>query len=209
MHVDGTFLDSLLAAELFLTTPFRIGILTGLKWEVRVRDIKLPSKGDRMRISIGCVVLLIGALTARTAVAQDNIPQPPLSTKVATPATSQPDFILQNCKETEQVSTIFGGISPEYMIKNYIQNRSNRPVELTSIKNVTVIKLPTHGKLIDNGLYIPEPNYFGKDKVLFMAEFEGKRYKIILDIHVVTKVDEGDSPTTTCPPPKLIKVNGK
>jgi len=162
-----------------------------------------------MKKSIGRVVLLIGALAARTVVAQNNLPQPPLSTKGTTSATSQPDYILQNCQETEQGSTVFGGISPEYMIKNYIQNRDNHPVELTSIKNVTVIKLPTHGKLIDNGLYIPEPNYFGKDKVLFMAEFEGKRYKIILDIHVVTKVDESDSPTTSCPPPKLIKVNGK
>lgn len=162
-----------------------------------------------MRKSIGCVVLLIGALAARMAVAQNNLPQPPLSTKVATPQTQQPDFIMQNCQETEQVSTIGGGISPEYMIKSYIQRRDKHPVELTSIKNVTVIKLPTHGKLIDNGLYIPEPNYFGKDKVLFMAEFEGKRYKIILDIHVVTHIDDSDSPTTTCPPPKLIKVNGK
>lgn len=162
-----------------------------------------------MRKSIGCVVLLFGVLTAGTAEAQDNLPQPPFSTKVATTATSQPDFILQTCQETEQVSTIFGGISPEGMLSFYMQNRRNRPVELTSVKNVTVIKLPTHGKLIDNGLYIPEPNYFGKDKVLFMAEFEGKRYKLILDIHVVTQVDESDSPTTSCPPPKLIKVNGK
>ncbi len=131
--------------------------------------------------------------------------------QTATPATPQPDYILKGCQETEQVSTIFGGFSPAGMISNYIQNRDNRPVELSAIKNITLLEATKHGSI--TGLtvfqYTPEPNYFGKDKATFMAEFEGKRYKIILDIHVVTKVDEGDNPTTTCPPPKLIKVNGK
>ena len=36
-----------------------------------------------------------------------------------------------------------------------------------------------------------------------MAEFEGKRYKIVVDLHVFIMVDE-NSPV--CPQPKLIKV---
>ena len=133
--------------------------------------------------------------------------------QAATPATPRFDYILKDCQEAEQVSTTFNAISPEGMLAVYLGNRSNRDIlsdtaALASIKT-TLLEGTAHGKITSEGVYIPEPNYFGKDKVVFMAEFEGKRYKIILDIHVVAKVDEGDSPTTTCPPPKLIKVNGK
>jgi hypothetical protein len=51
--------------------------------------------------------------------------------------------------------------------------------------------------------YRSEPGYEGNDRVVFMAEFEGKRYKIVIDLIVGMVIDE-NSPQ--CPPPKLIKV---
>jgi hypothetical protein len=44
----------------------------------------------------------------------------------------------------------------------------------------------------------------GKDRAAFLAEFEGKRYKIVIDLAVSTVIDE-NSPQ--CPPAKLIKVS--
>jgi len=53
-------------------------------------------------------------------------------------------------------------------------------------------------------MYEPEPGYEGQDRAVFMAEFEGKRYKIIVVIEVSQYVDESAS---VCPKPQLIKVN--
>jgi hypothetical protein len=137
---------------------------------------------------------------------------PVVIAQAATPASPQSDYILKACQESINYSdaAVFDGIGIAGEIKNYIQNRDNRPVKLDSIKNITQLEATKHGKITSEGVYIPERGYLGNDRATFMAEFEGKRYKVIVDIHVVTYIDPGtDYPTTTCPPPKLIKVNGK
>jgi hypothetical protein len=40
-----------------------------------------------------------------------------------------------------------------------------------------------------------------------MVEYQGVRYKIVVELHVFTTVGENDPSATSCPPPKLIKVN--
>jgi hypothetical protein len=73
-----------------------------------------------------------------------------------------------------------------------------------------------HGKIfaeVDNmGLtsysYSVDPGYLGKDKAVFMAEFEGKRYKVVVNFVITEGIDE-NSPQ--CPPGDgtLIKLNPK
>ena len=102
-------------------------------------------------------------------------------------------------------------VDPAYMLKNYIQGRDNRVVELVDIKNVVMLQNTTVGKItsvVDNTgrswyRYDAPANYEGNDKAAFMAEYQGKLYKIVLEIHVFEVVDESAS---SCPPSKLIKV---
>ncbi|MEO7622036.1 MAG: matrixin family metalloprotease, partial [Gallionella sp.] len=152
---------------------------------------------------------------------------PILLVQAATPgagATPQPDYLLKDCQETTSVgdpTSAFRAVDPAYMLKNYLEwhdKSGTLVIDLSSIKT-TLLQGTTHGKItsvIDNigrswyG-YDPIPNYVGNDQAVFMAEFEGKRYKIALELHVFAGSvpgDFGDS-HSTCPPPKLIKVNGK
>jgi hypothetical protein len=103
------------------------------------------------------------------------------------------------------------------MLGDYLGRRSNRnitynPIVLATIK-IAELEGVKHGKITTvNGSYLYEPtqSYAGKDRAIFMAEFEGKRYKIIVELHVFDVApSENDSDTNSCPPPKLIKVNGK
>jgi len=55
-------------------------------------------------------------------------------------------------------------------------------------------------------MYDPTPNYIGNDRAVFLAEFEGKRYEIVVDLHVFEgPATPGDFGASTCPQPKLIK----
>ena len=135
--------------------------------------------------------------------------------QAATPsATPSADFILNGCKETEHTTdprSAMRGVDPASMLRNYIENRGTRLIELSEIKNLTMLQGTQHGKIfseIDNvGLtsyhYDPAPGYLGDDQAIFMAEFEGKRYKIVVDIKVLDVVVEN---IPVCPPPKLTKV---
>lgn len=135
----------------------------------------------------------------------------------------QPDYILQQCQETESTGdprSAMHAVDPAGWLGVYIENRDKRVVDFASIKNVTLLESTTHGKItaeVDNiGLvsyrYDPAPNYVGNDKAVFMAEFEGKVYKIVINLVVSIVVDESPlltGQTPVCPTPQLIKVNRK
>ena len=132
--------------------------------------------------------------------------------------TRQPDYLLKVCQETESTgdpTSAMRSVDPAYMLKNYIQNRDDRDVDLASIKT-TLLEGTTHGKIfaeVDNvGLtsyhYDPEPEYQGKDSAAFMAEFEGKTYKVMINIVVVLVVDQNSSQCPN-PEPELIKIKSK
>lgn len=129
-------------------------------------------------------------------------------------STPMPDFILNDCKETRSTGnpqSAWRAVNPAGMLRNYIQGRDNHIVELSEIKNVTLLQGATVGKItsvVDNTgrswyRYDAPANYEGNDKAVFMAEYQGKRYKIVVELHVFEVVDESAS---SCPPPKLIKV---
>ena len=101
------------------------------------------------------------------------------------------------------------------MFQNYL---GSYKIDLAAVKT-TLVEDTTHGKItavVDNlgrtwYRYDPIPNYIGNDKAVFMAEFMGKHYKIVVELHVFMGVAPGalQSSDDTCPRPKLIKVNGK
>lgn len=185
------------------------------------------------RHSVCAASVVLGALlclppSVTSAQARQN-PQPsparpPTPTVLAqgaahgTGATPQPDYVLNACQDTESTGdpmSAMRGIDPAYMLKNYLQNQVRHYIDIAAVRNVTMLDGPGHGEIAggtDNlGLtsyrYDPPPGYVGKDKAVFMAEHEGKRYKIVVELNVFLMVDE--KVPSTCPPPRLIKVSDK
>jgi hypothetical protein len=141
------------------------------------------------------------------------------ATTPAAGATPRPDYILQTCGETVSTGdpqSAMRGVDPAGLFAVYLQNHDKRTVDMAMLAAIktTMLEGTKHGKIfseVDNlGLtsyhYDPEPSYIGNDRAIFLAEFEGKVYKIVVELHVFMGVDE-NSPS--CPPPTLIKVNGK
>jgi hypothetical protein len=129
----------------------------------------------------------------------------------------QPDFILETCKETRSVgdlTTAMNVVDPAGWLAGYLGNQRHRDLYTTASASIKPILLEStnHGKLIPKTtgsgvayfMYEPESGYEGQDRAVFMAEFEGKRYKIIVVIEVSQYVDESAS---VCPESQLIKVN--
>lgn len=145
--------------------------------------------------------------------------------QAATPTagtTPQPDFILQTCGETESTgdpSSAMHAVDPARMLANYLNSSSDKQVvfNLADINNVTLLQGTQYGKItsvVDNTgrswyAYDPTPNYIGNDRAVFLAQFEGKVYKIVLNLVVSLQVNENpltDEQTPVCPEPTLIKV---
>jgi hypothetical protein len=138
----------------------------------------------------------------------------------ATGGTPQPDYILNDCQETASTSdpsSAVRAVDPAYMLKNYLYSSTNGKIiaDLATIKT-TLLQGTVHGKItsvIDNTgrswyHYDPPSNYVGNDKAVFLAQFEGKAYKIVLELHVFEgPATPGDFGQSTCTTPKLIKVN--
>ena len=128
---------------------------------------------------------------------------------------ARPNYILKACTETQYAGdprSAWRGVDPAYMLTNYLNRGKQVVFDLASIRNITLIQGTKHGKIfpeVDNtGLtsyhYDPTPNYEGNDRAVFLAEFEGKMYKIVVDIKVLFAIDQNAS---QCDAPKLIKVN--
>jgi len=108
-------------------------------------------------------------------------------------------------------TTAMNGVHPIGMLRTYIANRDNRVIDQANIKNLTLLEGTKHGELVPHTsgsgiryyMYAPTPEYDGDDRAVFMAEFEGKRYKIVVNLKVQMYVDEN---TPLCPQPQLIKV---
>ena len=132
------------------------------------------------------------------------------------------------------IVTAMNLVDPAGSLAANIGNRDHRWIDSDTVATIKITQLQgtTHGKLIldekagkystpvgtpdgkiiyqETGaarvsyIYESKPGYVGKDKAVFLAEFEGKRYKIVIDLVVSTVIDE-NSPQ--CPPTKLIKVS--
>lgn len=149
--------------------------------------------------------------------AQDT---PVVLAQAAVPSvTLRPDFILTWCQETESTGnpmSAMRGIDPANGLAQYLEERGHRFIDTATIASIkpTLLEGTKHGKLnrhvAENGavyyMYDPIPDYIGKDRAVFMAEFEGKRYKIVVNLIVQMHVDEK---TPLCPEPQLIKLKSK
>lgn len=135
--------------------------------------------------------------------------------------THQPDYLLKTCDEVPSAGgavTAMNMVEPAAWLVGELKKPQNGPQVLTqsqlaalvaSVK-LTQLQGVKHGQLIPhspNGRvfyeYRSEPGYVGKDQAIFMAEFEGKRYKIIANVVVSMNINENDP---QCPRPQLIKV---
>ncbi|MFA5915572.1 MAG: hypothetical protein WC830_18665 [Burkholderiales bacterium] len=118
----------------------------------------------------------------------------------------QPDYILNTCTETTSTGdprSAWRGVDPAGMLAIYLQNHANRTIDMEMLAAIktTLLQGTTHGKIfaeVDNtGLtsyhYDPTPNYEGDDRAVFMAEFEGKVYKIVVEIKVLFVIDQNSS----------------
>jgi len=167
---------------------------------------------------IGLVVaMLCGLGMAGTGVAEgNNSSLAPLTQADASGTTSQPDYILNKCKEYEETAdpeSAIHGIDPSYALANALNTQAGKKVvfDRTSIKNIMLVESAKYGKLeqrtAPNGIiyfmYYSEPGFVGDDHASFMAEFDGKRYKIVVNIKVLKYVDDNNP---QCFKPQLIKV---
>ena len=125
---------------------------------------------------------------------------------------------MKSCQETESTGSsrsAIRGIDPGTALANALSEIAGKDVvpDLSAIKNITLLEGTKHGKIfgvVDNeGLtsfhYNPIPSYVGGDRAVFMAEFEGKRYKIVVNLKVRLGIDN-NSPLCPANPHQLIKV---
>ena len=138
------------------------------------------------------------------------------------------DYLLKSCKEMPSglsVGSVISMIGPSYVLSEYFRVYKGRDIDQRLIKE-TLIEKPKHGeiKLIyeseHNSLgslhYIPfklgdrngNVGYEGKDRAVYLLEFAGKRYKLILNLIVTESGDLTDvGVPSRCPADKLIKLN--
>ncbi len=170
-----------------------------------------------------------GGLSPNVAFTIDvpNVPAqdiPIVLAQAATPSvgtTPQPDYILKDCQQTPSTGdsrSAMRAVEPTGMLAAYIENHSERVIDSATeaaIK-ITLLEGTKHGNLIAGTStsgrtayrYDPTPNYTGNDRAIFLAEFEGRVYKIVVNLVVSPTVGEtplmiGEKPV--CPPPILIK----
>lgn len=175
-----------------------------------------------MRAMMRTVALLTGVLGIAGGAAAGHrgqspiVPETPivLAQAEAAGATPQPDYLLNICQETPSAgdtTTAMNGVNPAGWLRNYLESKDNRVVDLANIKNLTLLESTKHGELVPHTsssgilyyMYTPIYKYMGDDRAVFTAEFEGKRYTIVVNLIVQKTVDEN---TPLCPRPTLIKV---
>jgi len=126
-------------------------------------------------------------------------------------AAQQPDYLLKAC--TEFSSGGGGVVDPATWLVVQIGNREHRDLyPLAATVKFSLLEDVMHGKLIPltSGTgsayykYLAAPDYLGNDKAVFMAEFEGKRYKVIINFVITEGIDENNP---KCLQPELIKLN--
>jgi len=172
----------------------------------------LTSLGDEMFIYLDVPYLPLPNLPIITL--QDQSDKTKKGNEASSKIKQKFNYLFKDCQEFED--TIAEGsaehvLIPALSLTNYFEQASNykREFDYRNIKT-SILQEPKHGELIENinskgsinYTYYPEPGYLGKDSAVFVAEFNGKRYKITTELRVV-RPHAGES---NCPPNRLIKV---
>ncbi len=122
------------------------------------------------------------------------------------------DYIVSMCTETEDrkgLNDALSTVSPVSMLKHYLWDHMSKRVEAEDVE-IDLIQGVQHGNLdvriANDGhkfyKYHPDTGFLGDDRAIFLVKYEGKHYKIILDIKVLYIVDEYVS---ECPDPVMIE----
>lgn len=124
------------------------------------------------------------------------------------------DYLIRDCTETEHVdnpNNALRGVDPAGTVMDYLQRLQKKFLDITEFKP-TLLQGPQHGSLeyeVSNAgrmfyVYDPKPGFLGKDKAVFMVEYQGMHFKVSIDIHVLEIVSANES---TCPSrPTVIKL---
>jgi hypothetical protein len=130
-------------------------------------------------------------------------------------------FLLKACKEmpSGEATSVFNNVDVAGMLVVGIGNKERRYINPTTADvKLTLLESTKNGNLLrktaDNGYvsytYSSKPDYVGKDTAVFLAEFEGKRYKVVVNLVVVKELSpENPGTKPVCPEPQLIKMKRK
>jgi hypothetical protein len=138
-----------------------------------------------------------------------------LAEAAASSAPPRVDYIFEPCIEIEPTpddpQSAMRGVDPAQGLKNYLGSPGD-PVHIQDVK-VKLLQGTQHGKLTVSGFhtvdysspdaptidgpsvfrYDPNSGYLGDDQAVFLAEYGGKVFKVILTIKVLESVDENRS----------------
>lgn len=131
----------------------------------------------------------------------------------------QPDFILNDCQGTASAKEFDGtalrAIDPGYALFNALNGLAGKQVvpALTSITNITLLEGPKHGGIVAGTStsgrtayrYDPIPDYVGEDRAVFMADYDGKHYKIVVNLKVSLGLNNELCPDTPYQLEKITK----
>lgn len=138
-----------------------------------------------------------------------------LAQAAAPGAAPPPDYILKTCEEFRSAGvteSAMNMVDPADSLATYIERKIHRYVDISAIRNVSLLKDAAHGKISSATTtfgrvyytYNPAPKYQGNDKAVFMAEYGGSRFRIIAEFHVFLSIDR--KKPSSCPPPQMITV---
>lgn len=130
----------------------------------------------------------------------------------------KPSFMVLSCQQIEsgsEYSSAERAMDPALLTRILLKSREHIAVDEKKMF-VRILEGPKHGKLrteVTNTeyrffAYDPDPNFLGKDQVIFLVEFEGKIYKQIRTIQVVKRADESED-QKICPIDSVVKTNRK
>jgi hypothetical protein len=130
------------------------------------------------------------------------------------------DFILKDCKaiptspdspktyKDKLGATHWNAeyyIDPAGMLWAYLQRLERRAItDMSVFKNIVLLEAPKHGRIVmmnadefdraDHPFFhfTPTPEYVGKDKAVFAVEYQGKRYRVDVELILVSRVMDED-----------------
>jgi hypothetical protein len=117
-------------------------------------------------------------------------------------ATLQPDFLFNVCAELPSAGgaiTAMNTIDPAGMLVAKIGNDEGRYIDpAKAVVKASLLEGTLNGKLNlkktrygrEYYIYESKAGYEGKDKAVFIVEFEGKRYKEVVNVFVSKVIDE-------------------
>jgi hypothetical protein len=133
----------------------------------------------------------------------------------------QPEYLIKTCVEAANTSYGGGGeFSITLPLVGHVLAHEGRQASyeerLKMWKTVTLTQITdyAHGEvtLVDSSTpydkfrYTPEPGFLGKDSAMFIGEFEGKLYKIQMNILVAKTFSDEAHTQSPCPPDEMIKI---